>query len=252
LTFNVAAESYDRFMGRYSMQLSPQMADLAAVGRGQRVLDVGCGPGALTEELVRRVGADMVAAVDPSTSFVAANRLRHPGVDVRQAAAEDLPFADGSFDAALAQLVVHFMIDPLAGLREMRRVTRSGGAVVASVWDYAGGNNPIDPFWRAAHDLDADLVDESLRAGARDGHLVQLFGEAGITDVEQKVLSATVRHETFDTWWEPFTLGVGPAGEYLDRLDADGRARLQSLCHERLGDGPFEITGRAWAAVGRA
>src|SRR4249919_21458 len=114
--FDVAAESYDRFMGRYSMLLSPQMADLADVRPGQRVLDVGCGPGALTAELVARVGPAGVSAVDPSEPFVAAARERNPDVDVRQAAAEELPFPDRSFDAALAQLVVQFMADPAAGV----------------------------------------------------------------------------------------------------------------------------------------
>ena len=83
--FNVAADAYDRFMGRYSTLLSPQMADLAGVAPGQRVLDVGCGPGALTAVLVDRVGADHVTAVDPSEPFVAAAPARFPGVDVRAA-----------------------------------------------------------------------------------------------------------------------------------------------------------------------
>ena len=96
------------------------MADLADVAAGQRALDVGCGPGVLTSELVRRLGAEHVAAVDPSEPFVAAARNRHPGVDVRQASADALPFPDHAFDATLAQLVVHFMPDPIAGLREMR------------------------------------------------------------------------------------------------------------------------------------
>src|SRR3954470_3617898 len=111
MTFEVAAEAYDRFMGRYSTQLSFQLADLGEVRRGQRVLDVGCGPGALTAELVERVGADNVAAVDPSEAFAAAARARYPGVEVKQAAAEHLPYDDSVFDAALAQLVVHFMVD---------------------------------------------------------------------------------------------------------------------------------------------
>ncbi len=136
--FDVAAEAYDQYMGRYSRLLSPQMADLAGVRRGQRVLDVGCGPGALTAELVTRLGAAAVAAVDPSEPFVAAARDRHPGVEVLRASAEQLPFADRTFDAALAQLVVHFMSDPVAGLVEMARVTRPGGVVVACVWDHAG------------------------------------------------------------------------------------------------------------------
>src|SRR5262245_60896715 len=118
-------------MGRYSVGLAAQLADLAGVGAGQRALDVGCGPGALARELVSRLGADHVAAADPSEPFVEAARERNPGVDVRLAAAERLPFGDDEFDAALAQLVVHFMKDPVAGLREMARVTRPGGAIAA-------------------------------------------------------------------------------------------------------------------------
>ena len=147
MSFDVAAEKYDRYMGRYSRQLSPQLADLAGVQRGQRALDVGCGPGALTTELVARLGADHVAAVDPSESFVAAARERHPGVAVFKASAEALPFEAGAFDAALAQLVVHFMSDPVAGLTEMGRVTRRGGVVAACVWDHAGVGGPLRHFW---------------------------------------------------------------------------------------------------------
>src|ERR1700729_1943675 len=135
-------------MGRYSEPLAVQFADLAGIGRGQRVLDVGCGPGALTAELVSRAGADAVSAVEPSASFAAAVRERLPGADIRLAAAERLPFATDIFDAALAQLVVHFMADPVAGLREMARVTRPGGVVAACVWDHAGGRGPLAAFWR--------------------------------------------------------------------------------------------------------
>src|SRR4030095_10457628 len=129
MSFAVAADAYDRFMGRYSTLLAPQFADFAAVQPGQRVLDVGCGPGALTRVLVERLGTDEVAAVDPSEQFVDAARERHPGVDVQRAAAEELPFADAEFGGALAQLVVHFMSDPVHGLSEMGRVTREGGVV---------------------------------------------------------------------------------------------------------------------------
>ena len=159
--FDVAADAYDRFMGRFSRLLAPQMADLAGIVAGQRAIDVGSGPGALTTELVRRLGADHVAAVDPSAPFAAAAGERHPGVDVRQASAEALPFPDQTFDAALAQLVVHFMTDPVAGLREMARVTRPGGVVVACVWDHAGGKGPLGLFWSVARELDPGITDES-------------------------------------------------------------------------------------------
>jgi ubiquinone/menaquinone biosynthesis C-methylase UbiE len=146
VSFDVAADAYDRFMGRYSAPLAPPFADLAGVEAGQRVLDVGCGPGALTAELVRRLGPAEVSAVDPSEPFVVAVKERHPGVDVRRAPAEDLPFGDDVFDAALAQLVVHFMSDPVAGLREAGRVTRPGGVVAACVWDQADDRGPLGVF----------------------------------------------------------------------------------------------------------
>lgn len=130
MSFDVSSGAYQRFMGQYSEPLAVRFADLGGVGRGQRVLDVGCGPGALTAELVSRVGPELVSAVDPSGAFVAAARDRLPGADIRQSAAERLPFADGAFDITLAQLVVHFMADPVLGLSEMRRVTRPGGRLV--------------------------------------------------------------------------------------------------------------------------
>ena len=250
MSFTVEADAYDRFMGRYSVPLAPTFADFASVARGQRVLDVGCGPGALTAELVRRVGAESVSAVDPSEPFVAAAGERHPGVSVQRAAAEELPFGDQVFDAALAQLVVHFMRDPVAGLREMARVTREHGVVAACVWDHAGGRGPLSLFWDAARELDPAVEDESQLAGAREGHLTQLFQAAGLCDIEEVALSVDVEHRSFDAWWEPFTLGVGPAGAYAAGLDAKRQARVRELCREMLPAAPFVLTARAWAARG--
>jgi len=253
VTFDVAAESYDRFMGRYSGPLAVRFADFAGIEPGQRAVDVGSGPGALTAELVARLGAESVAAADPSEPFVAAARARHPGVRVERAPAEELPFEDDSFDAALAQLVVHFMRDPIAGLRELVRVTRPGGVVAACVWDLtSGGGSPLSLFWQSARELDPDVDDESTLAGGRRGHLGELFREAGIGEVEEGELTLEVEHASFEEWWEPYTLGVGPAGGHVARLDPDGRERLRELCRERLPEPPFTISARAWAARGRA
>lgn len=251
MSFSVPAVAYDRFMGRYSAPLAPLLVDLAGVTPHHRVLDVGCGPGALTRELVRRLGPGSVAAVDPSRSFVAATRERHPGVDVHLAGAERLPFDDGAFDVALAQLVVHFMAEPVVGLREMRRVTRPGGVVAACVWDFEEGGSPLSLFWQAARDLDPATVGEVALPGTRRGHLGQLLREAGLTEVEERTLTVTVTHGDVEEWWEPFTLGVGPAGAHVASLDAGGRTQLEERCRALLPTAPFAVEGRAWAARGR-
>jgi SAM-dependent methyltransferase len=251
MSFDVSADAYLRFMGRYSEPLAVQFADLAGVRRGQRLLDVGCGPGALTAELVSRAGADAVSAVEPSASFVAAARERLPGVDIRQSAAEQLPFTDDTFDAALAQLVVHFMTDPVAGLREMGRVTRPGGVVAACVWDHAGDRGPLTPFWRAVRELDPGADDESGLAGVRKGHLAELFARAGLGQPQVTTLTVHVRQDGFEAWWEPFTYGVGPAGAYLASLPADRREALRELCRRQLPAGPFEISATVWAVTSR-
>ena len=256
MTFDVAATAYDAFMGRYSARLVGRMADLAGVAAGaapgQRVLDVGCGPGALTAELVRRIGPASVAAVDPSAPFVEAARSRLPGVDVRLAPAEALPFEADEFDAALAQLVVHFMADPVAGLAEMARVTRPGGTVVACVWDFAGERSPLSPFWTAVAAMEPGNPGESRYAGARQGHLVELFRAAGLRDVEEHEIEADLTHPTFEDWWEPFMAGVGPAGAHAKAMDPARRAELRERILASLPPAPFTIEARAWAARGRA
>ena len=249
MSFDVGADAYLRFMGRFSEPLAVSFADLAGLSRGQRVLDVGCGPGALTAELVRRQGAAGVSAVDPSPSFVAAVRERLPGVDARLAAAEQLPFPDGAFEVVLAQLVVHFMADPVAGLREMGRVAGGGGTVAACVWDYAGGRGPLSLFWRAARDLDPAAPDESGRAGVREGHLAELFGQAGLGRARTALLTVGSRYASFEDWWEPFTLGIGPAGSYVAALADEDRAALREHCRDLLPRGPIEVTACAWAAA---
>jgi SAM-dependent methyltransferase len=252
MSFDVAAESYDRFMGGWSRQLSPLLADLAEVAAGQRVLDVGCGPGSLIGELVARVGAENLAAIDPSPPFVEAARARYPGVDVRLGSAELLPFHARTFDAALAQLVVHFMRDPVAGIREMARVAKHGGVVAACVWDFGGDRGPLGPFWPAAREIRPDVDDESHRAGARQGHLVQLFTDAGLEDVGEVELAVTRTYPSFEEWWTTFTRGVGPAGTFYASLDPGEQSTLEARCRELLPVGSFTLTAHAWAARGRA
>jgi SAM-dependent methyltransferase len=251
MSFEVSAEAYGAFMGRFSVPLAELFADRIGVSPGQTALDVGAGTGALTQVLIARLGPERVAAVEPSQSFLAELRQRLPAVDVRPGQAEALPFEAARFDVVAAQLVVHFMTDPVAGLREMARVARPGGTVAANVWDHAGGSGPLSVFWSAARSVDPDTTDESDLPGAREGSLLGLFGAAGLSDAVQTVLTVEVPHESFDSWWRPFTLGVGPAGGYLRRLDPNAADVLRRRCRDALGDGPGSTRATAWTVIAR-
>jgi SAM-dependent methyltransferase len=235
--------AYDKFMGRFSVRLAPLFADFAGVSAGSRVLDVGAGTGALTAELLRRDAT--VAAMDPSPAFVAALKSRFPDIDAREAGAEDLPWPDASFDAALAQLVIAFMADAEAGVAEMRRVVEPGGVVAVCMWDREGMEllhavnqvqAVVDPG-RSADTLprfrDADSISELLGDGA-----------------EVELLVVDAGYEDFDEFWSALTGGVGPAGAWVASLDDERRAQAREEFRRVLGDpgGAFTLTGGAWAA----
>ena len=251
MAFDVSGDAYDRFMGRYSRELAPVFADFAEIRAAGTVLDVGCGSGILTEELACRLGAEQVAAADPSP-LVEACAARVPGADVRRGAAEALPWPDDSFDAALAQLVLHFLDDPVAGLVEMRRIVRPGGVVAACSWNFSE-MLLVRTFWQAARSVVPAAPSETLEVASLED-----FGElgrrAGLEDVEAAPLEVSCRYESFDELWDSFQLGVGPAGDFCASLDPERRQALRAALSRRLGDpnGPFELTARAWYAVGRA
>lgn len=254
MTFNVSADSYGRHVGRYSPALAAELVRVARVTPGARALDVGCGPGALAAHLAGVLGPEHVAAVDPSESFVEACRSRLSAADVRLADAEALPFADGSFDVVLSQLVVNFMSDPGQGIREMRRVARAGGAIAACVWDYAEGMTLLRTFWDAALEVDPDAPDEGLTMRyCREGELGGLWRDTGLTEVEDGALEVSATYASFDDLWSPLQDGVGPAGAYCVSLSADAQEALRDACFRRLSspDGSFMLSARAWYAVGR-
>jgi SAM-dependent methyltransferase len=255
--FSGSAEAYDRFVGRYGPQLSQRLIEAAGIPPQARVLDVGCGTGRLTEALAERVGAENVAAVDPSQPFVEAAAARVPDADVRVGRAEALPFDDQSFDAALSQLVLNFVPDAAQAMAEKGRVTRRGGTVAGCVWDYAGEMTMLHTFWEAAEALDRERTAPSSEGVtmryAQPSDLEQLWVEAGLDDVRVEPLVAKAAYDGFDDLWAPFLAGVGPAGRYAATLDGDAQTDLREEFHRRLGEpeGPFTLSARAWCAVGR-
>jgi ubiquinone/menaquinone biosynthesis C-methylase UbiE len=255
VTFAASRGAYDAYMGRYADLLAPRLIAFAGVQPGDRVLDVGCGPGSLTEALAEVVGAEQVAAAEPSEPFAAAAAERVPAADVQVGAAESLPWPVGTFDVALAQLVVNFMSDADVGVAEMRRVVRPGGTVASCTWDYSDGMTMLRTFFDAALSLDPETPDEARTMRYIDpDSLRELWLRAGLEAVENDTLVVEVSYRDFADFWEPFTAGVGPAGAYTLSLDSDRRAALREECRRRLGDpeGGFTLSAKAWAVKGRA
>lgn len=240
--FRVDGDAYDAFMGRYSRQLADLFADFAGVTAGMRVLDVGAGTGALTAELVER-GVTVVAE-EPSPEFAAVLRARFPGVDVHETPAETLPFGDGEFDAALAQLVVAFMSDAPAAVAEMARVARR---VAVCMW----GVEEVDMF--AAIDRAADAVGASRAVEPRRYRTPQEIHDllAPHGEVATAELDVTAGYQDFQEFWQALDRGVGPAGQWLAALDAEQRELAHAELYRELGspEGPFELNARAFAAA---
>jgi SAM-dependent methyltransferase len=257
-TFRAATDMYGRYVGRYSSSLAAALIEVAGVEPGARVLDVGCGPGGLATALAAVVGMENVAAVDPSQPFVSLCRARLPSADVRVAAAEELPFDDDSFDAALAQLVVNFMDDAERGVGEMKRVVKPGGRVAACTWDYRDGMTLLRAFWDAAHEVAPEPAAKADQ-GSRMRYLTLedltgLWRRVGLEDVEGGELSVRAHYDDFDDLWSPFPTGIGPAGAFCASLGPEAQERLRAAMSRRLGnpEGSFELTARAWYAVGRS
>lgn len=256
-TFRVSATAYDGHVGRYGTELARGLIGLAGIIVGDRVLEVGAGTGLLTAELAATVGpSGSVTAVEPSEPFAQASRARVPSADVRAGRGEELPFADRRFDGVLSQLVLNFLSEPQAGVREMCRVACDGAVVAASVWDYSGEMTLLRRFWDAAVATDpgAAALDEGvIMRNCDPASLHSLWSGAGLREVTVAELWPAVHYADFDELWAPFTQGVAPSGAYTASLDPDRQDRLRAEYFRRL-DSPaseFTVTARAWAVTGR-
>jgi SAM-dependent methyltransferase len=240
------SDAYERFMGRWSRRLAPLFVTFAGVTEGERVLDVGSGTGALSSAAAA-VESVQVTGIEPSPDFV---RYAQEHVDGRFEVGDALalPFADDAFDRTLSMLVLNFVTDPPAALRQMIRVTRPGGVVAAAVWDYGDGMQMLRTFWDAAVALDPDAAprDERHMPLCTGGALAELWRAHGLRDVEEQPLTIEMEFASFDDYWQPFLGGQGPAGGYVSSLSESARLALES----RLRGADLAMRARAWAVRG--
>lgn len=257
-SFNIHdAAGYEQLMGRWSQKLAPQFIDFAGLADGETILDVGCGTGSLTFALGRTADLGEITAIDYSPVFVeeAIRRNTDPRITIRQADACALPFEDGSFDRALALLVLHFVPEAEKAVAEMRRVVRPGGVVAAAVWDHLGGM----PGMRMMVDTVAGLSEGGRQLRARycfqpmmqPGEMKRTFVEQGLMNVTETQLMIRMDYESFDDYWAPIAAGEGPLGKYVAALDAAERARTDAAVRDAYEagrpDGPRSFANVAWA-----
>ncbi|MDK1374405.1 MULTISPECIES: class I SAM-dependent methyltransferase [unclassified Sinorhizobium] len=260
-SFNVHdAAGYEQLMGRWSRRLAPLFIEFSGLADGEKILDVGCGTGSLTFALARTAGLAEIAAIDYSPVFVAeaSRRNTDPRIKIRQADACALPFGDGTFDRALALLVLHFVPDADKAVAEMRRVVRPGGVVAAAVWDHLGGM----PGMRMMVDTVAALGEGGRQLRARycfqpmmqPGEMKRTFVDQGLIDVSETQLMIRMDYQNFDDYWAPIAAGEGPLGKYVATLGATERAITDAAVRDAYEagrpDGPRSFANVAWACRG--
>jgi SAM-dependent methyltransferase len=253
------AEAYERFMGRWSRLLAPQFVDFSDVPDRGRVLDVGSGTGSLAFAIAERKARSQVVGIDPSKEYVAYANSRNPfpdWVSFEVGDAQQVRFADASFEASLSLLVFNFIPDPAKALREVRRVTKPGGRISAAVWDYGDGMRMLRAFWDGAVSIDTkgEKVDEKHMPLCRAGELSELWRNGGLENVREQPLVITMRFEYFADYWDAFLLGQGPAGVYVRSLTRDQlhalRGEVKSRVSRSVENMPIALAARVWSVCG--
>jgi ubiquinone/menaquinone biosynthesis C-methylase UbiE len=253
--------AYDVWLGRWSSRLANAFLDFADFPQTGPMLDVGCGTGSLTFAMAQRWPDRSVTGVDLSVPFITHAQLRRrgdqPRFEVGDACA--LKYPDGHFAGATAHLVFLFIPRPEVALREMRRVTRSGGTVAAIVWDSRGGLVFQRMMWDTAVAIDpnARSARDSLFANpvAIPGGLAGFFHDAGFENVETRSVTIRMDFENFQDYWQPFLGGQGPVGAYFSGLSPGLSARIEEAVRDAYcsgsPDGRRSLTATAWAVQGK-
>lgn len=253
-----AGEPYERFVGRWSRLVARAFLTWLAVPAGRSWTDVGCGTGPLAESILMQCAPAAVIGIDRSEGFLAEARRHITDARVRFQIgdATDVPLDTATCDVTVSGLVLHFVADPAAMVREMVRVTKPGGTVAAYVWDYAGGMEMLRLFWDAAVAVSPDdaQLDQAERFPlCQPKPLTKLWQDLGLTAVAVRAITIPTVFQDFDDYWLPFLGKQGAAPTYLASVDAETQKRIRAVLQSRLmpaPDGTIALTARAWAIQG--
>jgi SAM-dependent methyltransferase len=252
--------AYERFLGRWTRLVAEPFVAFARLPPDGDILEVGCGTGSVALALAPRRPQGRVVAIDIAEPYVAYARHRQGAAPVRFAVCDacHLAYRDHAFAGAVAQLVLNFVPNAIAALREMRRVTRPGGTIAAAVWDFRGGLVYQRLFWDTAAGIDpaAAAVRDRLFSHplALPEGLIDLWQQAGLAKTERASLTIRMDYPSFNDYWEPLLGGQGPVGTYVGELSPALRAEIEERVRgaylSGAPDGPRSMTATAWAVRG--
>jgi ubiquinone/menaquinone biosynthesis C-methylase UbiE len=223
-------------MGRWSRLVGESFLDWLDAPKGLRWLDVGCGNGAFTEELIARCAPAALTAIDPSEDQLAYARTRSGAevADFRVGDAQKLTFDDGSFDVAVMALVISFLPNPEKAIAEMTRVVRHGGWVATYMWDVPGGGVPCDPIYVGLESMGMTSVRPPNPGVSKQEAMQRAWQNAGLSSIETRVIRILVTYSSFDDFWDSNTVPVGPQGKLIDGMSNNAREQLRTRLRERL------------------
>jgi ubiquinone/menaquinone biosynthesis C-methylase UbiE len=253
------AESYNQGTGRVSRQMAALFVQFVGIERGDRVLDIGCGTGALTFAIAKDGRPSKIAGIDPSAGFIdyARSQSADARLELAVGDAQSLRFTDGAFDKTMSLLVIGFLPDAAVAAKEMRRVTKPGGVVATCWWDAGRENEFHQRIWDAIAALDPTRKRPTggPMAFGSPNALLSLWNATGLIDVKVVPLAFFYESESVEHFWRyQYVEGQGGAAAYVFAMSEDRREVLKQRFQETLlgsrSDRPFAIQAKAWAIKG--
>lgn len=257
-------ESYELWMGRWSARLAPAFVGFANPPPGGNLLDVGSGTGVLSRQLLDNDDEATVVGIEPAESYVSYSRarLQNPRVRFERGDAMSIPFENDAFDASLSLLIIQELSNAPQAVKEMRRVTRPGGVIAASQWDFGQGMPMLNLFWQAAQEV---VATDDARQAAANGQasdypngdaLVELWKSAGLANVSAEIHEIQMSFASFEDYWAPFLTGITPTSSYARSLSETKIHALKDCLRgkilDKAGDGSFTLVARAWSVRGHS
>jgi ubiquinone/menaquinone biosynthesis C-methylase UbiE len=250
--------AYEPYVGRWSRLVAREFLAWLAVLPGSKWLDVGCGPGALSQTILQIAAPTEVKGIDRSEEYIAFVRgqVADERASFEVGDAQALAVDSSTYDATVSGLVLNFVAVPERMVLEMARITKPGGLVGAYVWDYGGKMQLMRHFWNAAVGLNptAFNLDEGRRFPlCQPEPLKALFQATSLREVEVRAIDIPTDFKNFEDYWSPFLGGQGPAPSYVMALNEESRTVLRERLRSNLPtalDGSIPLVARAWAVRG--